>query len=72
MLKWLQSINFFSSSSNTESTPMGDESSSIMINQMVSGKTGECYYIDESGQLWIAISYQNELGEVHTVQIEFE
>jgi hypothetical protein len=33
-------------------------------------KTGECYFKDEAGQLWLAISYQYENGLVETVQIE--
>ena len=35
-------------------------------------KTGECYFRDEAGLLWLAISYQDELGFVETVQVQIE
>lgn len=35
-------------------------------------KTGECYYRDEAGALWLAESYVNERGEVTTQAVEIE
>lgn len=35
-------------------------------------KTGECYYRDEAGALWLAESYVNEAGEVVTQSVEIE
>ena len=29
-------------------------------------KTGECYFLDEQGNLWIAESFQDEFGVVTT------
>jgi hypothetical protein len=29
-------------------------------------KTGECFYYDDFGNLWLAISYCSEAGEVTT------
>lgn len=33
-------------------------------------KTGQCYYLDDDGQLWLAESYQKENGVVTTQSIE--
>lgn len=33
-------------------------------------KTGECYFRDEDGNLWLAISYQDENGTVTTIQVD--
>ncbi len=35
-------------------------------------KTGECYYLDDAGQLWLACSYCDENGVVTTVQVPVE
>ncbi len=36
-------------------------------------KTGECFFIDETNEtLWVAISYQDELGLVWTENIKVE
>lgn len=35
-------------------------------------KTGECFFRDEDGKLWLASSYQDENGVVDTVQVEIE
>lgn len=33
-------------------------------------KTGECYYLDENGSLWLAVSYQDESGVVTTTSFK--
>jgi len=35
-------------------------------------KTGECYYKDEFGQLWLAISYVDENEKVTTQDVLIE
>ena len=35
-------------------------------------KTGECFFRDEDGGLWLAVSYQDENGVVETVQVQIE
>jgi hypothetical protein len=35
-------------------------------------KTGECYFRDENGLLWLAISYVDQDGVVSTVQVQIE
>lgn len=35
-------------------------------------KTGECYFYDESGNLWLAISYVDEQGNVITQYVLIE
>jgi hypothetical protein len=32
-------------------------------------KTGECYYLDDDGSLWLAVSYVNDDGSVMTQSI---
>lgn len=35
-------------------------------------KTGKCYFYDESGNLWLAISYVDDQGNVTTQDILIE
>lgn len=38
----------------------------------MSKKTGECYYRDEDGKLWLATSYEDDNGNVSTQSVEVD